>query len=356
MRITVIGGGNIGTLIAAEMAQKGHDITIFSSKPDKWNKEIAVLDPDDSIKFYGELKNVTDDLYSALKEAELILITIPAYGFIDLAHRMESYEINYKLIGIIPGSGGTEYAFHNLIKKGCTLFGLQRVHSIARLKEYGKSVYMLGRKKELQIGSIPIKDANYLCKVIEDLFDIPCVTLSNYLSVTLTPSNPILHTARLYTMFKEYHYGVTYSKQILFYEEWTDESSGVLIDCDDELKKLCDEIPLNLDAVISLKEHYGSTTEKSMTKKIRSIDAFKGLTSPMIKARGGWIPDFNSRYFTSDFSYGLKIIKDIAELFEVQTPNINKVWNWYAEINPQDPIKVFKLKMNKNEFIKLYNI
>ena len=44
MRITVIGGGNIGTLMAAEMAHKGHEVTMYTSKPAKWNKEISVLD------------------------------------------------------------------------------------------------------------------------------------------------------------------------------------------------------------------------------------------------------------------------------------------------------------------------
>ena len=33
MKITVIGGGNIGTLISAEMAYKGHEVTVFTSRP-----------------------------------------------------------------------------------------------------------------------------------------------------------------------------------------------------------------------------------------------------------------------------------------------------------------------------------
>lgn len=35
MNITVIGGGNIGTLMAAEAANKGHNVTVYTSKPYK---------------------------------------------------------------------------------------------------------------------------------------------------------------------------------------------------------------------------------------------------------------------------------------------------------------------------------
>jgi len=49
-----------------------------------------------------------------------------------------------QMIGVVPGSGGAEFAFKGCIDKRCVLFGLQRVHSISRLKEYGKAGHMLG--------------------------------------------------------------------------------------------------------------------------------------------------------------------------------------------------------------------
>ena len=53
-----------------------------------------------------------------------------------------------------------------------------------------------------------------------------------------------------------------------------------------------------------------------------------------------------------------KIIKDIAELFGVETPNINMVWNWYNSVIKENGIKAncFSLDENisKEEFIKTY--
>ena len=80
-----------------------------------------------------------------------------------------------------------------------------------------------------------------------------------------------------------------------------------LIACDTEVQQLCKTLPFNLSYVKSLCVHYESPTAEAMTKKISGITGFKGLTSPTIKVEGGYIPDFNSRYFTADFSYGLVI-------------------------------------------------
>lgn len=108
-------------------------------------------------------------------------------------------------IGIIPGLGGAEFAFKKLIDKGCILYGFELVHSISKLKEYGKSVYQLGRKHKIETGSIPESNVLDTCDFIEGVFNIPCVSLPNYLSVSLTPSNTILNTS-IFMVFvnKEY--------------------------------------------------------------------------------------------------------------------------------------------------------
>ncbi len=43
---------------------------------------------------------------------------------------------------------------------------------------------------------------------------------------------------------------------------------------------------------------------------------------------GGWIPDFGSRYFTEDFPFGLRFIKELALKYNVKTLAIDKVYRW----------------------------
>lgn len=354
MKMTVIGGGNIGTLIAAEMANQGHSVTVYTSKPERWKRKISVFDADNHLLMTGDLSDVTNCMEKAVKDAQLIWITFPAQLFNGLAEQLYPYVTQGQKIGIVPGSGGAEFAFQKLLEKKCILFGLQRVHSIARLKNYGESVYMLGKKSKLYVGSIPCPESEKISQELEDLFDIPCDALPNYLSVTLTPSNPILHTTRLYSMFRDYTDTTVYTKKFLFYEEWDQFSSEMLIACDKELQDLCAVIPMDLTAIQSLRIYYESDSPFAMTKKISGITAFRGIESPMIPCSDGWIPDFNSRYFTADFSFGLKIIRDIADLFCVSTPNIDIVWNWYERVAPEDASTAFHLTLSRKQFLELY--
>ncbi|MBR5758834.1 MAG: NAD/NADP octopine/nopaline dehydrogenase family protein [Thermoguttaceae bacterium] len=149
----------------------------------------------------------------------------------------------------------------------------------------------------------------------------------------MTPSNPILHTTRLRTIFNDWREGVVYDYLPLFYEEWNDASSELLIACDEEVQEICRALPeFDLRFVKSLRTHYESYTVDAMTKKISSITAFKGLPTPVVKVEGGFIPDLHSRYFTADFSYGLTIIKQVANFANVQTPHIDATLRWYEKI------------------------
>ena len=41
------------------------------------------------------------------------------------------------------------------------------------------------------------------------------------------------------------------------------------------------------------------------------------------------IPNFNSRYFTADFPYGLAILVQIVDYAGVKVPNMVETLNWY---------------------------
>lgn len=332
MNICILGGGNIGTVLLGDISsRKEYQVSLFTRKPELWNHQIEVIDMENKKTINGTVDVITDSP-SILKQSDIILSTLPSNVFSNMITALEEYIRPGTYLGLIPGSGGCEFCCQNLVKKGCVVFGLQRVPAIARIKEYGKSVYATSRKKEVQIGAIPKEKTQEICKVMEKVLQMPCKALNNYLCVTLTPSNPILHTTRLYTMFQDYYEGKIYDRNFLFYEEWTDASSEMLIACDEELQRICSAYEkLDLREVKSLKEHYESDTKEKMTAKISSIQAFKGILSPMKEIDGGYIPDKESRYFKEDFLYGLCIIKAFGEIANISTPSIDTVLKWYEK-------------------------
>ena len=52
----------------------------------------------------------------------------------------------------------------------------------------------------------------------------------------------------------------------------------------------------------------------------------------MKQVKGGWVPDFESRYFTEDFPFGLRFLYGTAQQQSIDTPTINKVYEWGMKI------------------------
>lgn len=337
MNITIVGCGNIGTQFAVHCAAKGHAVTVYCSRPHLVSKTLEIVDENGTHLLSGNICTATNNECVAFNNADLIFVTVPSFAMKDYSKKIIPNLKRGAMICLTPGTGGAEFAFKDAINNDCIIFGLQRVPSVARLVEYGKIVCASGYRSELFSAAIPSKYSDQTAKIISDIFDMPCTPMQNYLNVTLTPSNPILHTTRLRTLFKDYFDGYTYENVPLFYEEWNDESSELLFKCDNEVQNICKALSVfDLSYVKSLKLHYESDTPEQLTKKITSIRSFKGLKSPCKKIENGYIPDLSSRYFTADFPYGLSILVQISKLLDLDCPYMKSTLDWYYSIVQKD--------------------
>ncbi len=333
MRITIVGGGNIGTQFAVHCAEKGHEVIVYTSTPEVFDRRLSIVDDRGQMTHEGVIKLATYDPEEAFYCAQLIIVTVPAMMMEAIADMIYKYASRNAIIGVVPGNGGSECAFRKCIEHGNVFFGIERVPAIARLVQKGHCVKSANYRDELHVAAFPQKTTLMCAQIVSGIFDMKTTIIPNFMNLTMTPSNPILHTTRLYSLFSDWHDGIVYQSIPLFYENWDDKSSELLIACDDEVQSICHALPeFELQYVKSLKEHYESYTVNAMTKKISSIPSFQGIKTPAIKVEGGYIPDLHSRYFTADFSYGLAIIKQIAEFADVRIPMIDKVFNWYDQI------------------------
>lgn len=154
----------------------------------------------------------------------------------------------------------------------------------------------------------------------------------------------MLHPARLYSLFHTWSRGKTYHEIPGFYNSWDEESSELLIACDNEFQQILKALPVRIEPIPTLLEYYDSYDARSLTRKIRSIIAFKHIPAPMEKTEKGFLPDFKSRYFTEDFPFGLLIIKSIAEVLNICTPNIDKILLWGQDVLNKEYIHEGELK------------
>lgn len=327
MKICICGGGSLGHVCAGVFAQiPDIELYLFTRHPDKWNEKLEIIDVKDR-KFEASFSSVSSDPKLVIPDCDLVLLCLPGFLIKDTLLAIKPYLSLNTVVGSIVSNTGFFIQAHSVLSSTCKLFGFQRTPFIARVGQYGKSASLLGYKKEVSVVLENISDKLSFCRLLEKLFVTPVVLLDNYYEVTLSNSNPILHTGRLYSMWHAWD-GKPFDKPSLFYKEWTIDAAQVIIDMDYEFMSLLDLLPVKKESIPSLLDYYESKDATSLCKKLRSIQAFQTIQSPMRQIEGGWVPDFNSRYFTEDFPYGLRFIRDLMIEKKINAPIIEQVYNW----------------------------
>ncbi len=332
--ICICGGGAQGTVIASYLSGKGLSVSVLTSRPDKWSKEILV-DACDGKQIKGGLCDITDKPEAVIPSADVVLVCLPGFLIKDELEKIKPYLRPKTYVGSVVCSTGFFFEALKILQPTQPLWGFQRVPFICRVENYGHSAHLLGYKSShnIAVENVADEEKALFADEVSRLFDGPVHLLKNYWEASLTNSNPILHTARLYSMFSSWNSSTRADHNILFYEEWTDEASELLIKMDKEFFEVLKRVPVSDGFLPPLLEYYESTDAQSLTRKIRSIKAFRGIKSPMKQTAGGWVPDFSDRYFTEDFPYGLRFVCELAKdqnlpLPVVHTPNLDKVYEW----------------------------
>lgn len=326
--ICICGGGSLGHVIAGYLSSKKDiHVNILTQKPQLWKKELTISTPEGEI-LSGKLNIISNEPEKVVKNTDIVLLCLPGFAIKEELKKIKPYVTENTFVGTVFSSTGFFFEALEILEDNVPLWGFQRVPFIARTEKYGEKAKLLGYKNSLNIAIERSKDKEEFRKLVEYLFDVPICLLNNYYEASLTNSNPLLHTSRLYTMFGGANEGVVYPKMILFYEEWTIEAAQLLIDMDKEFFTLLEKLPVASGYLPRILNYYESFDAKSLANKLSSIQGLKGITSPMIETGNGWSADFESRYFKEDFPYGLHYIWQLAHKYGVECPNIDKVYEW----------------------------
>jgi hypothetical protein len=328
MKICICGGGNLGHVVAGFIAaQKKHEVCLLTRHPEQWSQDLIIEAPAETT-YSGHLNGLFSNAEQAVSDADIILLCLPGYAIRETLLQIKDYVQSDAAVGSVVSSTGFFFEAMQLLPALQPLFGFQRVPFISRVIEYGHKARLMGYKDSLNLAIERTEHPEQLRDTLADMLQTPIQLLGSYYEASLSNSNPLLHPSRLYTLWKDWHEGDIYPRVPFFYEEWTEETAQLYIQMDNELQSLLDLLPVRKGSIATVLDYYESTDAVSLAKKLRSIEAFKGILSPMKQVEGGYIPDFQSRYFTEDFPYGLAIIHRLAHEKGVPSPSIDMVYDW----------------------------
>ena len=326
MRICICGGGNLGHVCAGFLANRGHQVSILTTKPERWSQTIEIVAPDGS--FEGKLAHISSQPDEVIPQAEIVLVCLPGFAIHNELTKIKPYLSKNCLMGTVVSSTGFFFEAFEVLPADITLFGFQRVPFISRTIEYGQKAELKGYKDSLHVAIEQTEEKESVRVVLEQLFEKPVTLADSFYEVSLSNSNPILHPSRLYTMWKDWQPGIVYPRNPQFYAEWTLEASTLLLQMDNELQSLLKILGLKEGCIPPILDYYESSDADSLTQKLCSIKAFQNISSPMKAVEGGFIPDFSSRYFTEDFPYGMRFIVETAQKHHVSIPITENIYQW----------------------------
>ncbi len=327
--IRICGGGSLGHVTAGVLAA-GLRVNILTGSPELWSGGLEINTPDGE-KIYGGIAAVSSSAADVVPQADIVLFCLPGFLIKNKLLEIRDFLSPSAYVGTVFSSTGFFYEALKLLPENQRLWGFQRVPYIARSLKYGHSANLLGYKSELKIAveRASEDEKEEFRALIERLFNCPTKLLGNYLEASISNSNPLLHTARLYEMFRDWRPGLSYPEQYLFYEGWTEEAAEIYIKMDEELSQLISVLPVSRDFLPGVLDYYESSDALSLSRKLSSIESFRGMKAPMKQiGKGQWIPDIESRYFVEDFGYGLRYIRDLAREYGLDLPTVEKVYNW----------------------------
>jgi opine dehydrogenase len=343
--VAVLGGGNGGHAVAANLSLAGFKVNFFelprfaeSFEKVLRTKEIQIRGI--SVDGVARLNHATTDIRQAIKDAEVIFVVTPAFGHKAMAEACVPFIQDGQIIVLMPGSGGS-LEFVNMIKQKkvkreitfaetCTLpYG-------ARLKGPGH-VSVLINAVILPTGVFPSKKTGEVIPKLKQFY-AAIIPAKDVLEAAINNPNPIVHPAA--TLLSATRIEHSKGEFYLYAEGMTPAVARTYESLNEERLSICKMMGYKLyhwDNLEFRDYNLGETEEECRYRILNtSMDAAFGKDGIYagIKMKG---PEhLKDRYLTEDVPYGMVLLSTLGDLLGVPTPTHNAVIQLASVMNRID--------------------
>ena len=318
MRVSVLGAGNGGFATAAHLTQEGHQVTLFELAEfgsvldevmEQGGIELEAL-PSSGIKGgFVKLAGITTNIEEALHDAEIVFVTVPAFGHKRFAELCAPHLKNGQIVILAPGSMFGSLEFAGVVRKHGNmddiLFAEMDSMMYACRKKDAKSVWIRGYKNGLGCGVFPAKRSDEVIAKLNVLYP-SFKKRDNVLASGASNTNSTMHIPIMLFNIGN----VEAKRDLLFYGECLTPSIGKYIEAIDNERTGFARANLFFveDAKTKLLSWYGHQGAHGNT-------LWEAQSTNPIYPNSKLPADINNRYLTEDVPYGLIPIASLLELF-----------------------------------------
>lgn len=353
-KLVVCGGGSSSHTLIPFLRDSIFEVTVYTSRPECWSSTIELEwhDPSGQVlgTYSGNIKKASNKPEELFSDADYIVFCMPVHKYRVALKEIGKYLNREKtvFVGTVYGQGG----FNWMVDEMCHQYKLSNVVTFAfglipwicRLIEYGRKGVTYGCKAKNYAAVCP---SCFFDQVNQELFDPICnrwfgkgatEQSQNFLSLTLSVDNQIIHTSRCLGLYKAH--GRTWpTKESVpwFYRDYDDLSADLLAGLDADYEKVRAAIKglhpekdyrYMLD-YLALERFSYQSQNTDVKESFVTSQTLVSIQTPVVQnADGLWEVDRNHRFFMDDIYYGNCIAKWMAEQLGLTTPTIDAILQW----------------------------
>lgn len=355
LNVVICGAGRTGHLNAVLFKQvEGVRVSLLTGNATlarqhrEGGASITALLPDGRT-LRGRPDVVSCDPAEAARDADIVLITVPAHArpwvLATLAPHLPADKPVH--VGAIPGFCGFDWLAQQALacRPDAVIWGMKDVPHTAFELRPGASVRMGGDKAALYVATHRRESAaarEQLVAHLRRLYQAPVHLLNDYLEITLTPGNPIMHSSVVYGLIGPYGqwHGRALDEPHCWWSDCTELGAYFLERCDEESQQLCQAVErrfgVDLSSVKPLQqeivEAYGEQIEdrRTMLSVLRTNRAYATIQAPVVRSEdgAGWLIDRRSRAFHEDVAYGLALLVEMGRRLQLALPHLEEIFRW----------------------------
>ncbi|MDY3052155.1 MAG: NAD/NADP octopine/nopaline dehydrogenase family protein [Ndongobacter sp.] len=321
MNITIIGAGNAGTTIAADLTHKGHDVTLLKTSDKLHNENFAhllatrrVAVEDGAQAYEVTLCSVTTDVEQALSNAELVILYVQTNYHQQVIRRIQPYIKDGQTFLIEPGYLSSCF-FLQETKKDITIIEAESSPIDCRIIAPGR-VRVLFRNVLNPFGVYPKREEARARRILDQL-RYPYILTKNVVEAALHNPNVIVHTTG--ALFSIPRIEKTNGDYWMYKEVFTPHIWNVVTHLDEEKMTILERLGCPRLPYVEACKMRNSADASSNALDVFFDYAQNG--SPY----GPTVPD--SRYLTEDVPEGLCLIESLGKYFGIATPTATAIIN-----------------------------
>ncbi len=315
MNITIIGCGNAGTTVGADLSLKGHNVTLLKTSKalhndhfDKIYKDSVISIEENGITRFTKV-NVTTDARTALENSELVILYIQTNYHEQVIKQFADYFQDGQVVLIEPGYLSTCY-FLKYVNKDITIVEAESSPIDCRIVSPGQ-VRVLFKNTLNPVGVFPKHKKEYAKDCLSKL-EYPFEYLDSVVEAALHNPNLIVHTVGAIFSVPRIEYvqknGGTYS---MYREVFTPHIWNLVQSLDKEKMDVLEAVGCSRLPYVEACKHRNSTDDRDATEVFFDYAYNSSPDGPCVP---------NSRYITEDVPEGLVMLESLGKHLHIKTP------------------------------------